>query len=99
MQLGYNTNGLQNHRLPDALRLLADHGYTAVALTLDVQHLDPFACTDREVQASRELLDELGLVPVIETGARFVLDATHKHEPTLMSRDPKGRARVRPGCR
>ena len=27
MRLGYNTNGLQNHRLSDALRLLADEGF------------------------------------------------------------------------
>ncbi len=93
MLLGYNTNGLQNHRLDEALRLLADHGYQAVALTLDVQHLDPYRATAREVAAAGSLMDELGLTPVIETGARFLLDPTRKHEPTLMSRGPKARDR------
>ena len=93
MLLGYNTNGLQNHRLPDALRLMADNGYEAVGLTLDVQHLDPFHCTAKDVSEVAVLLDQLGLTPAMETGARFLLDPKHKHEPTLMTRDPEARAR------
>lgn len=93
MLLGYNTNGLQNHRLEDGLRLLADHGYQAVALTPDVGHLDPFRTTPREVDDVAALLVRLDLRPAMETGARFVLDPAHKHEPTLMTRDPAARAR------
>ena len=93
MLLGYNTNGLQNHRLDEALQLLADHGYQAVALTLDVPHLDPFNSSPREVSRIATLLDRLGLQPTIETGARFVLDPQRKHEPTLMTRDAEGRER------
>jgi L-ribulose-5-phosphate 3-epimerase len=94
MKLGYNTNGLQNHRLDDALRLLADHGYEAVALTLDVVHLDPFrAVTAAEVASTATLLDALGLEAVIETGARFLLDPRQKHEPTLMTRGSEARAK------
>ncbi|NIH83151.1 EboA domain-containing protein [Amycolatopsis granulosa] len=86
--LGYGTNGFANHRLDDALAIIADLGYTAVALTLDHQHLDPYAhdlaaCVDR--LAAR--LDTLGLRCVVETGARFLLDPWHKHEPTLVSED------------
>lgn len=92
MLCGYNTNGLQNHRLHDALRLLADHGFAAVALTLDVQHLDPFTVTSREIEAAGALCSKLGLTPVIETGARFVLDPARKHEPTLMTRGLAARA-------
>lgn len=91
MQLGYITNGLQNHRLDEALRLLAEHGYEAVGLTLDVLHLDPFRCSAAEVAATARLCEELGLQVVVETGARFLLDPRRKHEPTLMSRDPDGR--------
>jgi len=93
MRLGYNTNGLQNHRLTDALHLLADHGYRAVALTLDVGHLDPLRCSSAEVAGVARLLAQLQLTPVIETGARFVLDRNHKHEPTLMTRDIAARQR------
>ncbi|MEZ5966626.1 MAG: sugar phosphate isomerase/epimerase family protein [Planctomycetota bacterium] len=93
MHLGYNTNGLQNHRLDDALRLLADSGYAAVALTPDVSHLDPLRCTSAEVQTIGALVQQLGLRVAVETGARFVLDPFRKHEPTLMNRDPDARTR------
>lgn len=87
MLLGYDTNGLQNHRLDEALWLLARHGYEAVAITPDTMHLDPFRTTRDEVQRIAALLAQTRLVPVITTGARFVLDPDRKHEPTLMTRD------------
>lgn len=93
MLLGYNTNGLQNHRLADALHLLADAGYGAVALTPDTCHLDPLHCTPRQLDAVAALLQRLHLRVAIETGARYVLDPAHKHEPTLMTRDAAQRGR------
>lgn len=92
MRLGYQTNGLQNHRFADALRLLAEHGYQAVAITPDTCHLDPGLTTERELAAAAALLHELDLEPVIETGARFLLDPARKHEPTLMTRGAAARA-------
>jgi sugar phosphate isomerase/epimerase len=91
--LGYDTNGLQNHRLEDALDLLAGHGYEAVALTLDVMHLDPFESSREDVQKVGRLLERRALLPAITTGARYLLDPKAKHEPTLMTRDARGRAR------
>ncbi len=93
MRLGYHTNSLQNHRFADAVALLADHGFGAVAITPDTCHLDPEHTTDRELDGAAALLAAHGLVPVMETGARFVLDPRHKHEPTLMTRDPAARER------
>jgi L-ribulose-5-phosphate 3-epimerase len=87
-QLGYGTNGFANHRLDDALAVIADLGYTAVALTLDHHHLDPFA--DDVVKQTERLaarLHELGLRVVVETGARYLLDPRRKHHPTLVSSD------------
>ena len=43
LRFGYGTNGFANHRLADALGLIADLGYTGVALTLDHCHVDPYA--------------------------------------------------------
>lgn len=93
MLLGYHTNGLQNHRFDDALALLAECGFAAVAITPDTCHLDPDRTSDAELDAVRRRLDDLGLRPVMETGARFLLDPRTKHEPTLMTRDPAARQR------
>jgi len=93
MLLGYHTNSLQNHRLGDALTLLAAHGYRAVAITPDTCHLDPVATTEADLDAVGRQLRDLGLLPVMETGARFLLDPAVKHEPTLMTREPAARQR------
>ena len=86
LRLAYVTNGLGQHRLDDALALLADNGYDGVALTLDHLHLDPFARdVPARVNALSARLEELGLAIVLETGARYLLDPRRKHEPTLVS--------------
>ena len=94
LRFAYNTNGCANHRLDDALELMARAGYDGVALTLDFQHLDPFA-PDWEAQARalKRRLGDLGFGSVIETGARYLLDPAQKHEPTLVTAAPEGRAR------
>lgn len=94
LRFGYGTNGLADHRLEDALALLADTGYDGVALTLDHHHLDPFAPDlPARLAALSGRLDRLGLAVVVETGARFLLDPRRKHEPTLLSEEEEGRAR------
>ncbi|HEX6811489.1 MAG TPA: sugar phosphate isomerase/epimerase family protein [Planctomycetota bacterium] len=93
MLLGYHSNSLQNHRFEEALALLARHGYEAIAITPDTCHLDPDRTSDRDLDECARRLRELGLLPVMETGARFLLDAERKHEPTLMTRDPNARQR------
>jgi L-ribulose-5-phosphate 3-epimerase len=92
LRFGYGTNGFTNHRLPEALRVIADLGYDGVALTLDTNHLDPFAAgLARRTAEVAALLDRLGLAVVIETGARYLLDPWHKHAPTLLDDDPAQR--------
>jgi sugar phosphate isomerase/epimerase len=94
LAFGYNTNGFSHHRLEDTLVILADLGYRSVALTLDYHALDPFdADLPRQVGRMRALLGRCGLRSVVETGARFLLDPLRKHQPTLLSADPAGRAR------
>jgi L-ribulose-5-phosphate 3-epimerase len=85
LRFGYGTNGFANHRLTDALAVLADLGYQGVALTLDHHHLDPYGeGLARRVAATAARLDELGLALVVETGARYLLDPRRKHAPTLL---------------
>lgn len=94
MLLGYNTNGLAHHDPAGGLRLLADIGYRSVAVTLDYGWCSPFASdAPANAESLRQLLADLGLRSVVETGARFLLDPRRKHEPTLVSADPAGRAR------
>ncbi|MFL6115496.1 MAG: sugar phosphate isomerase/epimerase family protein [Catenulispora sp.] len=95
LRWGYGTNGFANHSLPDALTIIAELGYTAVALTLDTHHLDPFGPGAAErIGRTSALLDRLGLDVVVETGARYLLDPRRKHFPSLVSPDPAARLRL-----
>jgi L-ribulose-5-phosphate 3-epimerase len=94
MLLGYNTNGLSEHDLLDAIRLLADLGYQSVAISINHHTLNPFhAGWERQCDEARTLLERHGMRSVVETGARFLLDPWRKHEPTLVSREPEARRR------
>jgi L-ribulose-5-phosphate 3-epimerase len=94
MRFGYNTNGFAHHRLEDALNILADLDYQSIALTLDYHALDPYdSDTTRQLPLVRDTLRSRGLAVVIETGARFLLDPWHKHQPTLLSADAQARER------
>ena len=59
------------------------------ALTLDHHALNPFdPLLFEQVHRVRDLLRAYRLRAVIETGARFLLDARRKHQPTLLDPDP-----------
>lgn len=86
LKFGYGTNGFTHHRLADVLVVLADLGYDGVALTLDHNHLDPYAeDLPRRVTALARQLGRHGLDVTVETGAPYFLDPWGKHLPTLMS--------------
>ncbi len=94
MRLGYNTNGLAHHSLPAAIELLAGIGYRSVAITIDHAALNPYGKHfEAELREARSLLAEHGMTSVIETGARYLLDSRHKHEPTLLAANPVDRQR------
>jgi len=93
LRFAYNTNGLQSHRLEDALALLDEAGYHGVALTLDHMHLDPLRAGPGEVAGVRKLLRQRRLSCCVETGARFLLDPGRKHRPGLADADPLDRMR------
>ena len=81
MQLGYNTNGLANEMLVDAIELVASTGYEAVAITIDEHALNPYVDGfEEELARVMSVLSKTGLVPVVETGARHLLDPRVKLE-------------------
>jgi L-ribulose-5-phosphate 3-epimerase len=85
MRIGYNTNGFAHHRLEDAIEILAEIGYGAIAITPDVHHLPFDEHQYDEIDLTRCRLKHHGMACVIETGARFLLDPRRKHQPTLVS--------------
>jgi L-ribulose-5-phosphate 3-epimerase len=91
LRFGYNTNGFAHHRLHDALVVIAGCGYDGVALSVDVQHCDPFHITPAELRHLQGMFKALQLSVVVETGARYLLSKWFKHEPTLISRQREGR--------
>ncbi|MCA8920390.1 MAG: sugar phosphate isomerase/epimerase [Planctomycetes bacterium] len=93
LRFAYNTNGLQSHRLEDALALLGETGYHGVALTLDHMHLDPLQLAPGEVARVARSLAQRRLRCVVETGARYLLDPRRKHRPTLIDPQPLERMR------
>lgn len=94
MLLGYNTNGFAHHAIEDTLAILAEIGYRSVALTIDHGVLNPYGgALPAHLDRIRQLLARYEMRSVIETGARFLLDPRHKHEPTLMTADAAERSR------
>jgi len=90
MYFGYNTNGFAHHRLDDAIAILAELSYEGVAITLDYHALNPFdGDFARQLNDVRTVLRRHQLRCVIESGARFLLDSRHKHQPTLLSPEPQ----------
>lgn len=89
MIIGYNTNGLSNHNADDALKLLLKTGYRSIAITVDHGWLSPRDPNAKiQLQQLKHFLNEHKVANVIETGARFLLDPTAKHSPTLLNSDP-----------
>lgn len=94
MRLGYNTNGTNGHRWDQAIELMAEIGYRSVAITIDHSCLDPYSSNlPAEIARMRGLLEQLQMTCVVETGARFLLDHRHKHEPTFVTASAEGRQR------
>src|SRR5262249_29683999 len=94
VRLGYNTNGFTSHRLQDALDVIVGLGFRSVAITLDTGALDPYE-PDVDVRA-REIgrwLAARDVLPVIETGARVLLDPWRRPGPPLLPRTAPDRQR------
>ncbi|MEM7693286.1 MAG: sugar phosphate isomerase/epimerase family protein [Pseudomonadota bacterium] len=93
LRFAYNTIGCANHRLDDALELIAEAGYQGVVLTLDVHHMNPFADGWEAVaEALKARLEAADLAVTVDTGSRFLLDPRDRLQPTLLSATEEARA-------
>jgi len=95
---GFSTNSLGDLPPLDAVGILADIGYSSLAITPDQGLLGGVATGSLaglapEIDAWRGALARHGMACVVETGARHLLDPLRKHEPTLVSPDPAARRR------
>ena len=94
LRFAYVTNGLADHRLEDALRLLADCGYDGVALTLDHVHFDPFAANlPARAARLRRLMGALGqdsgfAIAEAQYGAQGAGATVTTLEPALFPKQP-----------
>lgn len=61
IRLGFSTNAFTKFDLHEACRRIAGHGYTAVEILADAPHMWPATTSDRDADALRRLLDDLGL--------------------------------------
>ncbi|NRQ37245.1 sugar phosphate isomerase/epimerase [Nonomuraea sp. NN258] len=85
MKWAYCTNGFTNHSLPQVVDILAELGYSGVAITLDHGHLHPYEPDlSARMEETRAQLARHGMSAVVETGGRYTLDPWRKHHPTLM---------------
>lgn len=87
VRIGYNSNGFVHSRLDDMLGWMAELGYEAVALSPDVGCLDPKNTGTGQLRRLGARLSEMGMTPVIETGARYLLETRRKHRPNLLEAD------------
>ncbi|MGP9022669.1 sugar phosphate isomerase/epimerase family protein [Streptomyces sp. BR1] len=95
-RFGFGAAGLADHRLPDALSVLADLGYDVVTLAVGHWPIDPWADElRREVELLSHRLDRLGLGVVITTASRYLLDSWHADVPSLLSGEHGRERRVR----
>ena len=88
LRFGYNSNGFAHHEFEDAVSIIADLGYRAIALTLDYNVINPFdpkQTTPGRLRRWRKTFETIGFDGVVETGARFLMNPRRKHQPTLVS--------------
>ena len=84
--LVYGSNGFTEHRLADAVAVLAHLGCQGLSSTLDRNHLGPFASNlARRITAVSALLQEYGFSVAVETGAPYALNPWNCFKPSLVS--------------
>lgn len=93
MKLCFNATTLRNFDVMQAMRLIRDHGYDGVELSLCDTHLHPLKSTRRQILDVKELCGDIGLeIACVAAGGATLLGDV-PYEPSLISADAAGRER------
>ena len=91
LKLCFNTNGLRNLALDEAIRHIGEAGYRGVEISLHPAHVLPWGYTPSDLDRIWRALEAYAVQPVcIATGAPNLLSG-EDHEPSLITADPAER--------
>ncbi|MFD1954361.1 sugar phosphate isomerase/epimerase family protein [Paenibacillus thailandensis] len=93
MKLCYNSNGLRNVGVLDAVKQIKAYGYDGVELSFHDNHVHPLKTSLDEFRSVKECCGEIGLeIACLATGAEGLLGG-EPYEPSLIHPDAKERQR------
>lgn len=93
IQLSYSTFGLTRLDLHQAIRAVDQAGYAGVELAFHRDQFNPFDFGDDELDALRQHLARLRVVPACIATASHFFDPQRPHEPSLLALEPAARKR------
>lgn len=98
--LSYNTNGLRNMSLFQAIDEVSKAGYEGIELSFHSAHFHPFSVSESDLNKIKNALKQSSAKPIcIAAGAADLL-SNEPYEPSLISPDRNGREqRVKLICR
>lgn len=91
LKFAYNTNGLRNMPLEEAIKQISNHNYDGIEISLHKQHFHPLDINIEEVKKIKSALKSSDLVlSNIATGCDDIL-SDEKFEPSIICKDSIGR--------
>ena len=91
--LAYNTNGLRNMPLEDAIREVSGAGYDGIELSLHSSHLHPLKCPRKAIDGVKRVLRDTHLYRACVAAGAADLLGDEPFEPSLISPEKKQRRR------
>lgn len=91
LKISYNTNGLRNLGVIEALKSVKEYGYDGVEMSFHENHIHPLRVNKRELKEIKDTcLEEKINIVCIASGADSLL-SNEPYEPSLIHPDEEGR--------